>query len=129
MSEGRTLRVVVVDDDELQLRAHLRSARRERAFELRVANNAIDGLLLIGTTKPDLVVMDVFMPGLDGVEACRRLRENPATRDTRVIVASMGMTAELAAVARVAGAAAAVSKPFDIKQLITPKQPADAEPA
>ena len=126
------LRVLVVDDDELHLRALQRASRQDSSYELLVANNAIDALILVGTMKPDLVIMDVYMPGLDGVQACRRLKANPATRDLRVVLASVDMTPELANVAGVAGAASAISKPFSLKQLIgTPKDPSPAveEPA
>src|SRR5690349_18278119 len=88
---GDARRVLVVDDDELQLRALQRSARGLHV-ELLTATNAIDALLIIGTDDPDLVVMDVFMPGLDGIEACRRIKANPATRHIEVILASVAMT-------------------------------------
>jgi acetolactate synthase I/II/III large subunit len=119
-------RVLVVDDDELQLRALMRATRGDANIELVVANNAIDALLLIGTEHPDLVIMDVFMPGLDGVEACRRIKANPATRDVQVILASVTMTPELECVGKSAGAAGAVAKPFDLKKLLGP--PKDLPP-
>ena len=77
-------RVLVVDDDDLQLRAMQRSLRNDKRIELTVATNAIDAMLQIGATKPHLVIMDVFMPGLDGIEACRRIKANPETRDVEV---------------------------------------------
>lgn len=113
-------RVLVVDDDELQLRALQRSLRQSSSVELLVANNAIDALLLIGSARPELVVMDVFMPGLDGIEACRRIKANPATRDIEVVLASATMTPELEDVARSAGAQRAVEKPLDLEKLIPP---------
>lgn len=123
-------RVLVVDDDELQLRALQRSTRGIDGLELHVATNAIDALLMVGTTRPDLIIMDVFMPGLDGIEACRRLKANPGTREIQVILASVTMTPELEDIARAAGAARAILKPFDLASLIEcPKQtciPADA---
>ena len=123
LEDPERVRVLVVDDDELQLRALRRACRHHANLELSVANNAIDALIMIGDSKPDLVVMDVFMPGLDGVEACRRLKANAASRDVRVILASVAMSSELSAVACVAGADRAIAKPFDLKELIgTPKQ-------
>jgi acetolactate synthase I/II/III large subunit len=119
-SAGDWLRVLVVDDDELQLRALKRSTRGVNGIELMVATNAIDALLLIGTGEPDVVIMDVYMPGLDGVEACRRIKANPATRDTEVILASVEMTPELHATSLAAGAERAISKPFDLKQFVAP---------
>jgi acetolactate synthase-1/2/3 large subunit len=109
----------VVDDDELQLRAFQRAVRGG-PIELLVATNAADALLVIGTAKPDLVIMDVFMPGIDGVEACRRIKANPMTSRTEVILASVTMTPELEAIGKAAGAERAISKPFDLWELVDP---------
>ncbi len=116
--------MLVVDDDELQLRALQRSARGDHSIELLVASNAIDALLIIGTAQPDIVVMDVFMPGLDGVEACRRVKSNPATRHVEVILASVTMTHELEVLGTSAGASRAIAKPFDLKAVVRPEPPA-----
>ncbi|HEX5063327.1 MAG TPA: thiamine pyrophosphate-binding protein [Kofleriaceae bacterium] len=125
---GAPLRVLVVDDDDIQLRALQRALRDDRSIELLVASNAIDGLLIIGNALPDLVIMDVYMPGLDGVETCRRIKANPATRDIDVILASVAMTPELELVAKAAGAERAVAKPYDLKELARPPQPSVAPP-
>lgn len=123
-------RVLVVDDDELQLRALQRASRGICGLELHVATNAIDALLMVGTTHPDVIIMDVFMPDLDGIEACRRLKANPGTRGIQVILASVTMSPELEDIGRAAGAARAILKPFDLASLIdSPTQssvPADA---
>jgi acetolactate synthase-1/2/3 large subunit len=121
---GEPRRVLIVDDDELQLRALLRSARHIDSIEVITASNAIDAPLIIGTEDPDVVVMDVFMPGIDGIEACRRVKANPATRDIEVILASVAMTPELEMVGKSAGAERMVSKPFDLKNLVCPPQQA-----
>ena len=121
----RPVRVLVVDDDPLQLRTWQRAVRRHHV-ELTIANNAIDALLRVGAEQPDLVVMDVFMPGLDGVEACRRIKANPATKNVQVVLASGTMTADLATAAERAGAARAVAKPIDLGELLVPLEPKPA---
>lgn len=115
---GGLVRVLVVDDDALVLRALQRATRDHKQIELVIADNAIDALLQVGATRPDVVVMDVFMPGLDGIEACRRIKANPDTRDVAVILASAGMTADLVVAARAAGAESAITKPFDLPALL-----------
>ena len=87
-SETRPLRLLVVDDDRLQLRALERTLRDHHRVELTLVDNAIDALIAVGALVPDLVVMDIIMPGLDGIEACRRIKSNPATRDIQVVLAS-----------------------------------------
>jgi acetolactate synthase-1/2/3 large subunit len=118
----RACRVLLVDDDGLQLRAMQRLVRNDKRIELAVADNAIDAMLQIGALKPDLVVMDVYMPGLDGVEACRRIRANPETRDVEVILTSGQMTAEIEAAAEAAGARRAVAKPVNLAELVETEQ-------
>src|SRR5437867_7242012 len=83
----RPIRVLVVDDAQLQLRALERILRSNTQIELTVVDNAIDALLSVGATRPDLVVMDVYMPGLDGIEACRRIKANADTRHVQVVLA------------------------------------------
>lgn len=112
--------MLVVDDDELQLRALRRSMRGARGVELLVANSATQALSIIGNTRLDMIVLDVFMPGTDGIELCRHLKADPATRGIEVILASVDMTPELAALAKTAGAEAAISKPFSLPSLVAP---------
>jgi len=124
--------VIVVDDDAMQLRAVERRIRDHAQIELLAVDNAIDALLAVGTLHPDLVVMDVFMPGLDGLEACRRIKANPKTRDIQVVLASAAMTAELEHSARAAGARRAIPKPVDVVGLLralADLEPVDAVPA
>src|SRR5262249_34977795 len=98
-------RLLVVDDEPQHLQALRRSFRRYDArVQVALADNGIDALVLVGSFKPHLIVLDVFMPGLDGLEVCRRLKANPETREIGVIVASALMTPELAEGARLAGA-------------------------
>lgn len=118
VSPVRAATVVVVDDDPLHLRAMQRRARGCPQLELIAIDNAIDALLAIGSIKPDLVVIDVYMPGLDGLEACRRIKSNAKTADVQVVIASAAMSAELEAAAHEAGALRAIAKPFDVLALV-----------
>lgn len=123
----RPIRVVVVDDDPMQLRA-LERRTRDTAVELIAIDNAIDALLAIGSLHPDLVVIDVFMPGLDGLEACRRIKSNAKTKDVQVVLASAAMSRDLEAKARDVGALRAVAKPFDVLSLLDLDVVDDAPP-
>lgn len=102
----------------MQLRAIERVLRDQYQVDLTLADNAIDALIAVGAFKPDLVVMDVIMPGLDGIEACRRIKGNPETHDVQVVLASAMMSPELERAARHAGAKRAVSKPIDLGDLL-----------
>jgi acetolactate synthase I/II/III large subunit len=117
-SSPRPTRVVVVDDDRNLLRALQRTVRDNRKVELTAVDNGIDALIAVGATKPDLVVMDIFMPGLDGIEACRRLKANRETRDIQVVLVSASLTPELEVSAQRAGAKRVVGKPVDLADLL-----------
>lgn len=108
----------MVDDDGLQLRAFQRVLRGQDHVSLSVADNAIDALLHVGAIRPDVVVMDVFMPGLDGLEACRRIKANSETSDVSVVLATAAVTPELEDAAIRAGATSIVAKPFDIAAIL-----------
>jgi len=132
--EKSARRILIVDDDELQLRAATRLAKRDPRIELLLTSNPIDALLMIGVSRPDVIVLDVYMPNMDGFEVCRRIKANPDTRDIMVIIASATMDAELAEVAHAAGAAHAVAKPVDLAlafaEPVAPREQTDElEPA
>lgn len=82
---GKSLQVVVVDDnqdDQEFLTAVLQSA----GMNIRVASNGEEGWQLIEKTPPDLVVLDLMMPGADGFDVLKRLRQNPVTADIPVFI-------------------------------------------
>ncbi|WP_341645313.1 response regulator [Thauera sp. SDU_THAU2] len=88
-NEGSKLRVVVVEDDSL-----LQTLYRETFaswpidIELCVLDHGLDALVELGRQPPDLLVADLRMPGLDGFEMIRRLRENPVASETAIVVVS-----------------------------------------
>jgi two-component system KDP operon response regulator KdpE len=70
----RTQRVLVIDDEE-QIRRALKSVLSARHYEVDLAETAEEGLELTATRTPDVIVLDLTLPGMSGLEACRRLRE------------------------------------------------------
>lgn len=102
----------------MQLRAIERVLRDQHQVELTLADNTIDAMIAVGALKPDLVVMDIIMPGLDGIEACRRIKSNAETRDVQVVLASAMLTPELERAARHVGAKRAMPKPVDLVELL-----------
>lgn len=70
-----TARVLVVDDDQ-PLRQFVARNLGARGFEVTTARNGLEALALVGRVQPDLVVLDIMMPGMDGLETCRRIRES-----------------------------------------------------
>lgn len=109
-------RLLIVDDDQPLVRAVTRSltARWRTQLEIQSADNGIDGLVQIGAWTPHVVLLDIYMPGIDGIEVCRRLRENTGTRDLRIIIASGSLDIELHRRAVEAGARHVLPKPIDL---------------
>ncbi|MGZ3406199.1 MAG: response regulator [Polyangia bacterium] len=112
-------RLLIVDDDPIHLRALERRIRPHRArVQVEVTQNGIDALVMVGSFKPDLIVLDVYMPDLDGVEVCRRLKMKAETRHIGVIVTSAHLTKAVEENALEAGALTCVPKPMDLKVLL-----------
>jgi excisionase family DNA binding protein len=112
-------RLLVVDDDLMHLRALERRLKPYRArVDVQLTQNGIDALVMVGSFKPDLIVLDVYMPELDGIEVCRRLKMKPETCRIGVIVNTAHLTKSVEENALAAGALTCVSKPMDLKVLL-----------
>jgi excisionase family DNA binding protein len=112
-------RLLVVDDDPMLLRSMARELRRhESRVQVALVANGIDALLMVGSFKPHLIVLDVFMPDLDGLEVCRRLKANPETKHVGVVVTSAHLTKELERSGMSAGARRCFEKPIDIAAIL-----------
>ncbi|MDH7571498.1 MAG: response regulator, partial [Armatimonadota bacterium] len=85
-------RVLLVDDDPLILRASVR-ALEEGGFELFQATSGAEGLALVKEKRPDLLLLDVVLPDMDGFEVCRQIKADPALSDTFVVFVSNYRTA------------------------------------
>src|SRR5512140_2195353 len=79
-------RVLVVDDDQANVK--LLSEVLKGDYKLSVAPDGESALQAIATRQPDIVLLDIVMPGLDGYEVLRRLRADPATRELPVMFLS-----------------------------------------
>lgn len=71
---SRPADILVVDDDR-RITSMLRRALRAEGYEVRIANDGSEGLARVRERQPDLIVLDLLMPGIDGLAVCRRLRE------------------------------------------------------
>ena len=79
--------VLAVDDIPLNLLLVQKMLSRFN-FTLRTASNGQQALDAVAAQKPDLILLDLMMPGIDGFEVIRRLRENPDTADIQIIILS-----------------------------------------
>jgi DNA-binding response OmpR family regulator len=111
-----TGRVLVVDD-EAEIAEMVTTYLSARGFEVTEAPDGDAALERILTERPQVVILDVMMPGLSGWEICKYVRERPELDDVRIVMATgIGPNAN-AATSTLYGADAYVDKPFDLKEV------------
>ncbi|HVR64493.1 MAG TPA: hybrid sensor histidine kinase/response regulator [Polyangia bacterium] len=109
--------VLVVDDTpgEIQVLGHMLLARDH---DVRFALNGADALAAVAGERPDIIMLDIEMPGLDGYEVCRRIKGNDATADIPIIFVSAMDRAVDKVQAFDAGGADYVDKPFQVEEVL-----------
>ena len=106
--------ILVVEDNEQNLKL-LRDVLEYAGYDVRTARTAEDGLTLAVSEPPDLVLMDLQLPGIDGIEALRRLRESPQTAGIPVVaVTAQAMKEDRERVLR-AGFTGYLEKPISVR--------------
>ena len=106
-------RVLVVDDDPRLLHIVAMYLGIE-GYDVVVAADGAAGLEEVAKQRPDLIILDIMMPGLDGIETCRRLRADPLTATLPVLMFSALSGDEDVERARLAGANHLITKPFNL---------------
>jgi len=106
---------ILVIDDETQITRVLRAALTAQGYDVRIANDPEEGLRIFADWPPDLVITDLMMPGISGVEVCRAIRAHDATP---VLVLSVREHERSKVEALDAGADDYVTKPFGIEELL-----------
>jgi len=104
-------RILVVEDEEslLKLESILFTSKGYAVTGVRDGKSALDA---IAADRPDLVVLDVMLPGLDGFEVCRAIKENPLTSSIPVVMLTAKKSSNDLERGRLAGADAYLTKPF-----------------
>ena len=82
-------RVLVLDDEPMMTRLIEKGfSKRKDSYALQLSNNPVDTLIQIGKKLPDLLVMDLMMPVMDGFQVCSILKSSPATKDMKIVAMS-----------------------------------------
>jgi DNA-binding response OmpR family regulator len=111
-------RVLVVDDHPPTLRL-ITNALKGKDVDVATARNGAECLLAIENQRPDLLVLDVVMPVMDGFQTLRVIRENQATRTLPVIILSIRSEDEAVLKGLSGGADIYITKPFKMADLVT----------
>lgn len=117
--QASTVRLLVVDDEVryLQSLATLLGLADAR-LEVDLCDNSVSGLLKVGLTRPDAVLLDAYMPGMDGLEVCRRVKSAEETAHIALIAMSGRASDEMENAFRLAGASAFLRKPLDVARVL-----------
>lgn len=111
------IKILYVEDNDNNIYMLTRRLRR-RNFEVLVALDGEQCISIVGEEKPDLIIMDLILPGLDGWEACRQLKRNPTTADIPIIALSASAMARDREKAFSAGCEDFDTKPVDFTRLM-----------
>ncbi len=110
--------ILIVDDDAGMLA--LTSLMLERAgFSVQKASSGLEALELAERSAPDLFLLDIMMPDMNGIELCKRIRSSPRMRHTPVVLLSAHTDRDIVASGFEAGATEYLAKPVSHKVLVT----------
>jgi DNA-binding response OmpR family regulator len=116
-TEPSTAKILIVDDEPVQLRAIV-AELNALGFETLIARDGADGLRKAEGGQPDLILLDILMPGWDGYETCRRLKAGPATRAIPVIFLTALSDTAQKLTGFEDGCVDYITKPFDHREVL-----------
>ncbi|MEM7252847.1 MAG: response regulator [Pseudomonadota bacterium] len=116
LAQNVTPRILVVDDNEDNV--EILEDYLQDEFDVRTALNGEEALELVDAFAPELVLLDIMMPGIDGYEVCRRLRARPDLFDTKIVMLSAKIALEDRLAGYDVGADDYLTKPFDEGELM-----------
>ena len=119
--ESGKRKILIVDDDEELVELISDVLERDGRFEVRTVNNGFDAGMMVKEYRPDLIVLDVMLPDINGREVCQRVRSDHAMDDVRIICISGMVEEDKVSELRAAGANDFMHKPFEVEKLVDMK--------
>lgn len=110
--------ILLVDDDTDLVEVIMQGLEEDGRFEVRIANNGFDAGMMVKEYRPDLIVLDVMLPDINGREVCQKVRADSALEDVKIICISGMVEADKIDDLKIAGADDFLQKPFEVEQLI-----------
>ncbi len=115
---GRPPMILCIDDDQLVL-STCQDALEDQGYRILTASDGLAGIEVAVRERPDLILLDVMMPGMDGFEVCELLRTNPALRNTPIILLTALNRPDLETKGAAAGATLSMVKPFGPELIVS----------
>lgn len=115
---GGKKKILVVDDDPIIVETIVQALEEDEFdYEVISASDGFEAGLQVNHFAPNLLILDIMMPDIKGYEVCKKIKENPETRNTKIIVLSAYLDEEKFKKMKEYGADACFSKPFPLPQL------------
>ena len=109
---------VLIVDDEPSIIVALQFLMEQNGYETAIAFSGVEAMELIASDRPDLILLDIMLPVIDGFEVCQRVRENLEWRDIRIVMlTALGNEANIAK-GLALGADAYITKPFSNTEVV-----------
>ena len=112
-------KTILIIDDEPDILIMVEARLKKAGYNILKAVNGLEGIDMIMSAKPDLILLDLAMPGIDGYEVCRRSKKDESTKDIPVILFTASVvTASAEEKVKELKADGFIVKPFDHKELL-----------
>jgi putative two-component system response regulator len=115
--EDKKHKILIVDDEEMNIK-YLSAVLKSYGYAFETAKNGIEALQKTKEFSPDLILLDIMMPGMDGYETCRRLKENPLSHHIPVVMVTALTDRDAKIKGLDTGASDFVTKPIDRRELM-----------
>ncbi len=116
--ESGKRKLLIVDDDENLVELMSDVFQSDGRFDIKTANNGFDAGMLVKEFRPDLVILDVMLPDINGKEVCQRVRMDPTMEMVKIICISGMVEQDKINELRAAGANDFMNKPFEVDKLL-----------
>lgn len=111
-------KILVVDDDKIIVETIVQALEEDEfGYEMISANDGFEAGLQVNHFKPDLLILDIMMPDINGYEVCQKIKSSPDTKDIKIIVLSAYLDDDAFKKMKEYGADACFSKPLPLEQL------------
>ncbi|HEO66295.1 MAG TPA: hybrid sensor histidine kinase/response regulator [Spirochaetes bacterium] len=117
MNNNKNSKILIVDDTPKNIQV-LGKTLEQKDYEIIVAQDGLQALKVVEKTLPDLILLDIMMPKMDGFETCKRLKDNPKTKEIPIIFLTAKIEIDDLVKGFDLGAVDYITKPFNSKELL-----------
>jgi two-component system cell cycle response regulator DivK len=109
-------KILVIEDNPVEIET-IKARLKQKQYEVLIAKNGEDGIRLAIEENPDLIFMDMILPGMHGLEATIKLKQNPVTKEIPIVALTVMDSSEFVATCFKEGVSAFIKKPYDFTEI------------